>query len=93
MSGLRSQDYGSAARYPMSLSAQELVRRLASRLITDHPRGAEGFCLTCWPRRRYPCIARRLAIVGLVTAGRRHPRARTTPTEVGSQSPKPGGRR
>jgi len=85
MSGLGSHDNGNAARYRMSQPAQELIRRLASRLLTDHPRGADGFCLTCCPRRPYPCAARRLAIAGLLTAGRRHPLVRTTPTAVDSQ--------
>ena len=93
MSGLGSHDYGNAARYRMSQSAQELIRRLASRLLTDHPRGADGFCLTCRPRCPYPCAVRRLAIVGLVTAGRRHPLVRTTPTAVGGQASGSGGPR
>jgi hypothetical protein len=93
MSGLGSHDYSSAVRYPLSRSAQELVRRLASRLLTDHPRGADGFCLTCRPRRLYPCAARRLAIVGLVTAGRRRSLAQTTPTATYGQGSRSGGLR
>jgi hypothetical protein len=90
MSGLDSHDYGSAVPCPLPRSAQELVRRLASRLLTDHPRGADGFCQTCRPRRLYPCVARRLAIVGLVTAGRRHSLAQTTPTAACSQTSRSG---
>jgi len=82
MSGLGSHDYGTVARYPLPESARKLVWRLACQLLTDHPWGPNGYCQTCRPRRTYPCLTRRLAIIGLLRAGRRRPLARMTPPEL-----------
>jgi hypothetical protein len=55
-------------RNPDVPTSGPLLRRLAWRLLADHPRGADGFCVTCRPHQIYPCPARRLAIVGLRVA-------------------------
>lgn len=82
MSGLGSPDYGTVARYPLPESARKLVWRLACQLLTDHPRGADGYCQTCRPRRTYPCLTRRLAIVGILRASRPRSLPRMTSSEL-----------
>ncbi|MDT4994574.1 MAG: hypothetical protein QOH97_4466 [Actinoplanes sp.] len=45
-----------------------LMWHLSRRLFADHRRGPDGWCLNCRPAHSYPCVARQLADLGLVTA-------------------------
>lgn len=53
---------------PPKECGDELMWHLSFRLFVDHRPDADGFCITCIPSEFIPCVARHLAVRGLLAS-------------------------
>jgi len=53
---------------PPAGCVNRLMWQVSRRLFADHQAGPDGWCVACRPYSYYPCVARQLADLGLVSA-------------------------